>query len=1140
MLATLRIVLAALLFLQATAHPLYAQTETQTAELQSDYEVSFDRLERLKSVDEGRFAAARAQLIRELKSRIDEERTRANKSAELADQYRDLARSADAEYERRLKAAREFTELANDKDLSEDDQARLRKTATQAQSDADAARENARERRARAVEWRRRAESENDVVLALQALERRAREISFTPEPETRTAEPNTTETEEDRMQTALNPDEGANEDLEVQDVIGLWRPISGPEFPFVIVQERPGDDAFPNRLEVHTSNRVWKGNFSASPAGSIHRDQNARVVATYKPQAGEMNDALPDWVAAQIEGQLEWRLEVNEIGSIFAPRLKVRWFRGEVRWKEGAEEQAWIEGDGVPLIWEMEREALFDIVSSKAVTIWVEPVEQPNRFAQTEKNYESDRISEVIKHQPLKVKVRMPPELARDRGPSITIAIKASNGDSTTLDLIGPRVSQTTAASRGITYTHPGSVSIADFLSEPEKDPQFMSLGYLAQFWARESDKGTRLSLDVDNGNLVEFSYDGASHGVFIWNSHVKSGIALHQRLLGSQRMLAAAVLQSAKATNEEKESATLQLRLLQNFETLVSRDDLLPKHIYHLGELYLVNGLATTNATCMSEECSQYPSDVGLAKLTPADLSVLSGNFQTAKPSKDYFIEVVADIVGALTGAKNTPVGLRVANGVNWVDPSEKLLVAMTLNGVSDEIRSGVSKTVGDLAYAIPKAFVDDLSIVFTGRDWKGRQVSDADRGLTLSRIVFKVLLEKTGGLATNRILRLRQQTLAPIGNRKSSRLMLRAPTKLRAPVTTATAETAAPHAAVKQAVPDMPESVTPSQSKQLAVRFDDSIPEDGYIACEAEASSLEPEEFNLYDELVLDDTVGTEYADLVRDLNQQRRLKVLKSRIERKYSASEDIDITIEQEGVFLNQGDAGICVGVSTAKIIQDFTGEEIPLHRIVQEFAANDLKVNDAFIVRMEDRLTDLRARYSAAVRARSPEHEDLLRQVGLEQDRLKEMRKRRSAMANVKLPSDQLELVKKRGILLSHAAQAIKRRGGSVTMVDPASNPMIEVRHLQALKKKGYGVLVNMKQSKGTATHAVTLMRIDEVDGVPTRVHWFDPAHDVHLSASPQDFEKLMAKYPARRPIPSASGGTEFKLAQSVLMIVKF
>ena len=666
------------------------------------------------------------------------------------------------------------------------------------------------------------------------------------------------------------------------------------------------------------------------------------------------------------------------------------------------------------------------------------------------------------------------------------------------------------------------------------------MSLGYLADFWARERDKGTRLSLDADNGSLVEFSYDGASHGVFVWNSHVKSGIALHKRLLASQRMVAAKVLQSAKATNEQKESATLQLRLLKNFETLASRDDLLPKHIYHLGELYLVNGLATTNATCMSAQCSEYPSKVGIAKLTPADLRVLSGNFRTAEPSKDYFIEVVQDIVGALTGARNTPVGLRIANGVNWVDPAEKLLVAMTLNGVSDEIRKGVSKTVGDLAYAIPKAIVDDMSIVFTGRDWKGRRVSDADRGLTVSRIVFQVLLEKAGGLATNRILRLRQQALAPIGNRKSSRLMLRAPTKLRPPVTTTTAETAAPHAAVKQAVPDMPDSVAPAQSKQLAVKFDDSIPEDGYIACRAEASPLEPEEFNPLDDIIENEVPRSNPNPGAQEAYENTRLTFLKRNIEDKYSATEYVDITIEREGVFLNQGRDGICVGVSTAKIIKDLTGQEIPLHRIVQEFAANDLKVNDALIARMESRLKDLRTRHNAALRAQSPEHEGLSRQISLEKERLDNMRLRRLAMARAELPSDQLELVKRRGILLSHAAQAIKRRGGSVTMIDPASNSMVEIRHLQALKKKGYGVLVNMKQSNGAATHAVTLMRIDEVDGVPTRVHWFDPAHDAHLSASPQDFEKLMAKYPARRQIPSDSGNTKFKLSQSVLMIVKF
>ena len=72
---------------------------------------------------------------------------------------------------------------------------------------------------------------------------------------------------------------------MSVEDTIGVWR-SKDTDAIFVIVQEDPNRQVYGYRLEAHTKNRAWKGEYEPFDAGDSRRVENARLTFKYKPIA--------------------------------------------------------------------------------------------------------------------------------------------------------------------------------------------------------------------------------------------------------------------------------------------------------------------------------------------------------------------------------------------------------------------------------------------------------------------------------------------------------------------------------------------------------------------------------------------------------------------------------------------------------------------------------------------------------------------------------------------------------------------------------------------------------------------------------------------------------------------------------------
>ena len=127
---------------------------------------------------------------------------------------------------------------------------------------------------------------------------------------------------------------------IALSEVLGDWR-IDGDDSPFRIVQEDP--EADPYRLEAHTADRVWKGEIIQANSGT------GRLVFSYKPKAGEMNAQIPSWAREYVDGELEWKIEL-ELDLSCPFWMTGKWYVGEVGWPEGEntqQRQAYVLGRG-------------------------------------------------------------------------------------------------------------------------------------------------------------------------------------------------------------------------------------------------------------------------------------------------------------------------------------------------------------------------------------------------------------------------------------------------------------------------------------------------------------------------------------------------------------------------------------------------------------------------------------------------------------------------------------------------------------------------------------------------------------------------------------------------------------------------
>lgn len=382
----------------------------------------------------------------------------------------------------------------------------------------------------------------------------------------------------------------------------------------FAITQKNPDFEEYKTALLLHTENRKWEGSYHSE------KEIDAEGIASfmYKPKPEEMNEDIPLWARKQIEGELKWKMVLQQDGTFGTQRLRVEYYPGEVEWNED-DKTAKVIGKG------KKREFLYSPYTPPLVAHTYEapevnirlpiaqrmakPLDDENKGKKKGKkkpiviDYDDDEIDYLreetreikglMKRQQFFIDVFLPPEMAREVGESLMVSIKASSGDNTQIKLKAGRKDPKTKLT---TYTHYSPVAIADRGDTKVEDykPMAGSINWVmgkvvgAFKGTKDYNPGTRLPLETDNADVITFSYQDASYTTHIYNTKYQRGIARHieaaQKLYGFFRLVGKFPYTSEFAKKEAK----IRLQMLDNYMAIINNENVHDRIRFVVGEKY------------------------------------------------------------------------------------------------------------------------------------------------------------------------------------------------------------------------------------------------------------------------------------------------------------------------------------------------------------------------------------------------------------------------------------------------------------------------------------------------------------------------------------------------------------------------
>ncbi|MCI5060022.1 MAG: hypothetical protein MRY79_03000, partial [Alphaproteobacteria bacterium] len=353
------------------------------------------------------------------------------------------------------------------------------------------------------------------------------------------------------------------------EELFGLWHYDDDTDSnPLAIVQEDPEVNAYPNRLELHNHDRIWKGTFNSSK--DLRKDK-PRMVFKYKPKVEEVNENLPDWVAAGLEGQLEWEMEIWTECDHGIAMPHALFYPGKIEWDEEAKTYDIVgRGEGRRFDLNPVSHMTLESYANAAIGISVDKTQDP--FIRP--------IEALTKRQRFNVVVRLPADMAEEVGKTIEVQLKGlENGDTDILELKAGRSS----GNNPVLYQHGKPITIADSRDwrENPRRQKFLSLNYLF------GDAGDMMDLDVENEEVVEFSYKDLKFEVPVYQTHYQRGHARFQQAAERMDAFYGSVLYGEN-TEEQKQRARTKLRMLFNYKKIISSEYINDRHRYNIGEVY------------------------------------------------------------------------------------------------------------------------------------------------------------------------------------------------------------------------------------------------------------------------------------------------------------------------------------------------------------------------------------------------------------------------------------------------------------------------------------------------------------------------------------------------------------------------
>lgn len=574
----------------------------------------------------------------------------------------------------------------------------------------------------------------------------------------------------------------------EISDLLGMWH-FEGDinQSGVAIVQANP--DSPSNALELHSHERVWEGTFNPSP--NLPPDQ-PRVKFTYKPKAEEINPDIPEAGRQEIAGTLEWILEIREECDGGAASPYAIFFPGEVKWEGDEGENAHITGKG--------KERRKNLMPEEIALVETEAESFIGISLGGGHDYDGHPVEALTKNERFHVVVRLPEDLAREVGQSLSVTLEGKDGgDSDTLELQAGAMIE----GKPVSYMNVEPVTLADGsdATETDRTPPFLSINWVF------GNTGDRLGIEAENEEIIKISYQDINFEVPLYNSWVQRGIVRFAEGAGRLRAIFDAIV-AGPHTSAQKDAARKRLQMLDNYEALIASGALNDVHRYEMGELYIGDG----------------DEKAGLVEKTDAQIEAAyqdprSRSFER-KEQSEFMTPMVQAYLEGLSGKDLNSKSGEATKKIAWTSPTEQQQVEDSIRGTTRRLRDELIKEgYKNLSFGMYQGFVsatgtEDAYILLAGKDAFGKKVPSWQRITSAVGLASGVVLKLGGGPAVQNFASRWKGT--PVGLPKKVKVTYRAKGASAATRTKGLTP------------PETPKSLSPAQKRQTSMETFDNPPE------------------------------------------------------------------------------------------------------------------------------------------------------------------------------------------------------------------------------------------------------------------------------------------------------------------------
>lgn len=544
---------------------------------------------------------------------------------------------------------------------------------------------------------------------------------------------------------------------IELDHFIGYWQAPDNEKNNMAIVRPEKGwlGKAKEGDVEVHSNKRAWKGWI-----------EDEVLKLSYLPRADEMNSEIPESVRKDLDGVLEWTMEVSLPDGAYGDELKAVWRRGHVEWKQktGGEVTSYeITGEGKPIEFTLKRKPMLTVQMGGGITLDVRlaadiGMDRP----------EGAILQNLIQFQQIFAFVRMPEHEADKVGKTLDVNIKGLTSGATqsirlyrTPSLPGKRV----------IYTHKDAFSLGECgIREARYDAGLLDpvelVGYVSSLFFSAYQEGSSLSEAMDqdmktgSGHCkdfsgehlehVEFSYKDAAFRLQYFDNWIGYTLARQESALENAHRVLLDLSKNAPDV-KSRQVAAEKIRMIDNYWYIVDHVELTPLHKVAIGEIYLGGGGAP--AKYIQPLGAQYNCPTGdlygLLNMDPAKIPQFADSHCLERPYepdinmgemfKFFFLDPKA-------GEHAHDRYLKVMPDVQWTSPAEQ-------NLVNYAIKYSGTKAMNDAAKQFTKTGIltlyqvttnvsvgisaADMYLLLTGYDIMGKKRPTAERiyaGLTI----------------------------------------------------------------------------------------------------------------------------------------------------------------------------------------------------------------------------------------------------------------------------------------------------------------------------------------------------------------------------------------------------------------------